>query len=264
MASFFSYHLIFIISLVLTFTYVNAEDPWWSFCNDNKKINSTRISSNIDHILPNLVSHTSVQGYTFLSSGSGNDRVYGLAQCRGDVLNTKECSKCIEKASIQIQKTCPNQADARILYEFCFLRYDTQKFVGELDTSGGLIYFNVENVTEDSAVFEKILGDLTDKATREALDRRNPIGFGKGQIKLSPFETLYTLVQCTRDLSKLACSQCLATAVGNYAGYCKDKKGCRAIYSSCFIRYELYPIFYPVSSVNTTGQNVYSRHLLYP
>ncbi|KAI3964119.1 hypothetical protein MKW92_005230 [Papaver armeniacum] len=247
MASFFSYHLIFTFSLLLIFTYVNAEDPWWSFCNDNKKINSTKVSSNIDHLLPNLVSQTSTQGYISLP-GSGNDRVYGLAQCRGDVLNTKECSK----------------SDARILYEFCFLRYDTSKFVGELDTSNGLIYWNVENVTGDTAVFEKVLGDLTDKATREALDRRNRIGFGKGQIKLSPFETLYTLVQCTRDLSKLACSQCLATAVGNYAGYCKDKKGCRAIYSSCFVRYELYPIFYPVSSVNTTGQNVYSRHLLYP
>ncbi|RZC47238.1 hypothetical protein C5167_040182 [Papaver somniferum] len=74
MASFFTYHLIFIISLLLTFTCVNAEDPWWNFCNDNKKINSTKISSNIDHILPNLVSHTSVQGCTLLSSGSGNDR----------------------------------------------------------------------------------------------------------------------------------------------------------------------------------------------
>ncbi|KAI3987395.1 hypothetical protein MKX01_042399 [Papaver californicum] len=264
MASFFSYHLIFIFSLLLTFTYSNAEDPWWNFCNENKKINSTQISSNIDHILPKLVSQTSTHGYAYLSTGSGNDRVYGQAQCRGDVLNTKECSKCITEASIQIQKTCPNQADARILYEFCFLRYDTQNFIGELDTSSGLIYFNVENVTGDYAAFEKVLGDLTDKVTKEALDRRNRIGFGKGQTKLSPFETLYTLVQCTRDLSKLACSQCLATAVGNYGGFCKDKKGCRAIYSSCFVRYELYPIFYPVNSINTTAQNVYSKHLLHP
>ncbi|KAI3924678.1 hypothetical protein MKW92_009573 [Papaver armeniacum] len=215
MASFFSYHLIFSISLLLTFIYVNAEDPWWSFCNDNKKINNAQISSNIDQILPVLVSQTSNQGYTFLSSGSGDDRVYGQAQCRGDVVNTKECSNCVKEASIQIQKLCPNQADARIIYEY-------------------------------------------------SLDRKNLFGFGKGQTKLSKSETLYSLVQCTRDLSKFACSQCLATAVGNYAGFCKDKKGCRAIYSSCFVRYELYPIFYPVNSINSTDKNVYSRHMLHP
>ncbi|RZC47240.1 hypothetical protein C5167_040180 [Papaver somniferum] len=264
MASFFSYHLIFIISLLLAFTYVNAEDPWWSFCNDNKKINSTKMSSNIDDILPKLVSQTLNQGYTFLSSGSGNDRVYGQAQCRGDVLNTKECSKCVQEASLQIQKTCPDQADARILYEFCFLRYDTHEFIGELDNSNGIIYANVGNVNGDFTTFEKVLGDLTDKITAEALDRKNKIGFAKGQTKLSEFETLYSLVQCTRDLSKFACSQCLATAVGNYAGFCKDKKGCRSIYSSCFVRYELYPIFYPVNSVNSTDKNVYSRHMLHP
>ncbi|KAI3964120.1 hypothetical protein MKW92_005231 [Papaver armeniacum] len=264
MASFFSYHLIFSISLLLTFIYVNAEDPWWSFCNDNKKINNAQVSSNIDQILPVLVSQTSNQGYTFLSSGSGDDRVYGQAQCRGDVLNTKECSNCVKEASIQIQKLCPNQADARIIYEYCFLRYDTHEFIGELDNSNGLIYYNVQNVTGDYAIFEKTLGKLTDKITAEALDRKNLFGFGKGQTKLSKSETLYSLVQCTRDLSKFACSQCLATAVGNYAGFCKDKKGCRAIYTSCFVRYELYPIFYPVNSINSTDKNVYSRHMLHP
>ncbi|MCL7028599.1 hypothetical protein MKW94_013280 [Papaver nudicaule] len=266
MASFSSYHLIFIFSLLLT--YCSAEDPWWSFCNANKKIDNTQISSNIDNILPQLVSQASTRGYTYLSSGSSNDRVYGLAQCRGDVLNTEECSTCIKEASTQIQKLCPNQADARILYEFCFLRYDTHDFAGELDTSNGLIYWNVENVTGDPAAFAKVLGELTDKVVDEALvrltmDRKNRIGYAKGETKLTTFTTLYSLVQCTRDLSKSACSQCLATAIANYDGFCKDKKGCRAVYSSCFVRYELYPIAYPVNSINST-QNVYSRHLLHP
>ncbi|RZC47241.1 hypothetical protein C5167_040183 [Papaver somniferum] len=207
MASSSSYRLIFIFSLLLAFTYVNA----WIFCNDNKKINSTKMSSNIDHILPKLVSQTSVQGYTFLSSGSGNDRVYG-----------------------------------------------------ELDNSNGVVYASVENVTGDDAAFEKIVAEIKYTATTEALDRNIKIEFGKWEMKLSEFETLYTVVQCTRDLSKLACSQCLATAVENFAGFCKDKKGCRAIYSSCFVRYELYPIVYPGNSANSTARNAYSRHMLHP
>ncbi|KAI3854111.1 hypothetical protein MKX03_008876 [Papaver bracteatum] len=219
-----SYRLLFTFSLLLAFTYVNAEDPWWSFCNDNKKINSTQISSNIDDILPKLVSQTSVQGYTFLSFGSGNDR-------------------CIKEATVQIQKLCPNQDDARILYEFCFLRYDTHEFIGELDNSNGVVYASVENVTGDDAVFEKIVAEIKYTTIIQDLDRNARIEFANWEINL-------------------ACSQCLATAVENFARFCKDKKGCRAIYSNCFSQYELYPIVYPASSANSTARNAYSRHML--
>ncbi|KAI3964121.1 hypothetical protein MKW92_005232 [Papaver armeniacum] len=238
MASFFAYHLIFTLSLLRTFTYSTAEDPWWSFCNDNKKINSTKISSNIDDILPKLVSQTSSQGYTFLSSGSGNDRVLQSSSM------PRRCSKHQKNApsvSKKHQSKSKNYVPTKLTREFC----TNSNWI----ISNGIIYANVQNVNGDSTALEKVLGDLTDKIT--------------GQTKLSEFETLYSLVQCTRDLSKFACSQCLATAVGNY-GFCKDKKGCRSIYSSCFVRYELYPIFYPVNSINSTDKNVYSRHMLHP
>lgn len=264
MALLFSYsHLIFLSSFLLIHTYcIIAEDPSWKFCNDNKKINNTQMSSNINQILPKLVTQTSLNGYTTLSYGTGTNTIYGLAQCRGDVLNTNECSNCIKEASIQIQKLCPNQADSRIVFEFCLLRYDSHDFIGELDNSNGIVYYNVQNVESDYKVFEKELGSLMDKITQEALD--SEIRFGKGNTKLSPFITLYALVQCSRDLSKLSCAQCLAIGIGNFGGACKDKKGCRSIYSSCYVRYELYPIFYPALLNNTVADNTYSRFVLRP
>ncbi|RVW34336.1 Cysteine-rich repeat secretory protein 55 [Vitis vinifera] len=73
-------------------------------------------------------------------------------------------------------------------------------------------------------------------------------GLGKGQTKLTPFVTLYALVQCTRDLSPLSCAQCLAIAVGNFSDFCYNMKGCRVLYSSCYARYELYPVSFRLGS----------------
>ncbi|PQQ13797.1 hypothetical protein Pyn_00041 [Prunus yedoensis var. nudiflora] len=88
--------------------------------------------------------------------------------------------------------------------------------------------------------FNKELGALVDKIEAQAVVPKNG-GLGKGETKLSPFLTLYALVQCTRDLSQLDCSQCLAIAVGNFPTFCDNRKGCRVLYSSCYVRYELYP-----------------------
>jgi hypothetical protein len=217
------------------------------FCNkDNNISKSSQISANIDALLAQLVSNTASTGFFTSSYGKGQAQVYGLAQCRGDVVGSKDCSSCIQDAAKQIRQRCPNQADATIWYDFCFLRYSNKSFIGEVDTSYGIIFYNTGNVT-DPKKFTKELGALVDDIKAQALEPKN-VGFGKGETKLSPLVTLYAFVQCTRDLSKLDCSQCLAIAVENYETICGDRKGCRVLYGSCYVRYELYPIFYPVGS----------------
>lgn len=64
-------------------------------------------------------------------------------------------------------------------------------------------------------------------------------GLGKGKSALSPFVTLYALVQCTKDLFEISCAhhQCLAIAVNNFPIFCSNRKGCRVLYSSCYVRY---------------------------
>ncbi|ONH92729.1 hypothetical protein PRUPE_8G192200, partial [Prunus persica] len=218
-----------------------SQDPLGDFCNeDSTKIsNASQISANIDTLLAQLVPKTASLGFFATSYGKGQDRVFGLAQCRGDVVGSKDCSSCIQDAAKQIRKRCPDQADARIWYDYCFLRASL----------GGILYGNVDNVTDPES-FNKELGALVDKIEEQAVVPKNG-GLGKGETKLSPFLTLYALVQCTRDLSQLDCSQCLAIAVGNFGTFCDNRKGCRVLYSSCYVRYELYPFFFPLDSNNT-------------
>ncbi|GKU88814.1 hypothetical protein SLEP1_g3032 [Rubroshorea leprosula] len=192
-----------------------AADPLGQFCNEDTNIGSnSKISANIDNLLAEVVTKAASTAYIATSYGNDPDKVYGLAQCRGDV-SSKDCYSCIQDAR---QSKSVNVVLTRLMQGYDFNRQ---------------------------------LGDLMDKIRSEAVMPENE-GLGKGKTKLSPFVTLYALVQCTRDLSQIDCAQCLAIAVGNFPNFCNNRKGCRVLYSSCYVRYELYPFFFPIDSNNTS------------
>ncbi|KAJ0547775.1 putative Gnk2-like domain-containing protein [Helianthus annuus] len=216
----FSHYYLLIFALCILYV-ESADDPSAQLCNENSNITTPEITKNIDSLLTKLVQATS--------------------QCRGDVPND-ECTSCIQNAAKEIKTLCPNRVDARLWYEYCFIRYNTKNFFGKVDTGYGVLYANVENVT-DPETFNEALGALMYRTNLLAAAPGSK-GVGTGETKLSDFVTLYALSQCTRDLSPLLCRQCLAIALGQT--FCANKKGCRVIYSSCNIRYELYPFFFPL------------------
>lgn len=245
------FHHVLLLVILCSFTAESA-DLWGQYCNDNSKISSPQQKANIDNLLAGLVSSTILNGFSTSSYGKAKNKIYGLAQCRGDVtVSSKDCSSCIQDAAKEIRKLCPNQTDARIWYDYCFLRYDTNKFFGQVDTSVGIFFYNVQDVTDPDTFNEK-LGTLSDKISSEAVMPGNK-GLGRGKKELSPSLTLYELAQCTRDLSQLSCAQCLSTAIGNFSNFCNNKQGCRVLYSSCIARYELYPFFFPLDQQETLG-----------
>ncbi|KAL4596862.1 hypothetical protein ACB092_12G194300 [Castanea dentata] len=213
-----SINLNYKILLLLALCICNAEseEPSGQSCNTDTNIGSgSQISANIYRLLAELVSKATSNGFIATSYGKNQDQVFGLGQCTGDVSRT-DCSSCIQDAAKQIHQRCPNQANARIWYDHCFLQ----------------------------------LGTLMDQIRAQAVETKNE-GLGKGETKLSSFVTLYALVQCTRDLSQIDyCAQCLVIAVGNFEKFCEDWIGCRVLYSSCYARYELYPFFFPLDSTS--------------
>nr|GMD20183.1 cysteine-rich repeat secretory protein 55-like [Ipomoea batatas] len=277
-------HLLLLASFCCTIFTAQSTDPSGLFCNTASKNLNSQTSTNILKLLTNLVPAASKAGYATAAYGGSGNKIYGLGQCRGDV-SSKDCSSCIQEAAKEIRKRCPDRVDARIWYEYCFLRYTDEEFFGEVDTGYGILYANVANVTVPirarllaslgpglkarderthrwpciflrvqallalphlASSFNKKLGNLVDGISKEAVVPENR-GLGKGKTKLSDFLTLYALVQCTRDLSPVNCAQCLAIAVGNnFPGFCNEKKGCRVLYSSCYVRYELYPFYFPL------------------
>ncbi|XP_076917508.1 cysteine-rich repeat secretory protein 55-like [Bidens hawaiensis] len=254
--SFNNHNYLLIFSLCIL--YVESADPSAQLCNQNSNTTNPEITKNIDSILTTLVQATSKSGYIITSSGSGKSQVFGLAQCRQDVPN-EECSTCVQTAAKEIKTICPDRVDARIWYEYCWIRYNTENFLGQVDTGYGTFYYNVENVT-DPKTFNNALGTLMSRINKLASAPGNK-GNAKDQTKLSDFVTLYALSQCTQDLSQLSCQQCLAIAVGNFPTYCDRKKGCRIIYSSCYVRYELYPFYFPLDKTLALQSSLMTNYL---
>ncbi|XP_077234565.1 cysteine-rich repeat secretory protein 55-like [Tasmannia lanceolata] len=248
--------LFFLFSLTLC-----SADPIGQFCNNQKNLSSSQTSANVDRLLAELATTTALNSFSTASYGRGPNKVYGLAQCRGDV-SPNDCSTCITGAVRQIRQRCPNQADARIWYDYCFLCYNTEDFFDQLDTGFGIFLYNVADVT-DGEVFERELGALMDRIRPQALMPMNR-ALGKGETKVSPFVTIYGLVQCTRDLSQLSCAQCLAIAIAKFPSFCQYKEGCQVIYSSCNVRYEIYPFFFPLDPSKKVVAGTFYKSVVYP
>ncbi|KAK1288079.1 Cysteine-rich repeat secretory protein 55 [Acorus calamus] len=242
-------HQLLLLLLLLIIPFSHSQDPLGNYC--NKPITTTTTSANIERTLTELSTKAPQKSFATSIIGKGAAKVYGLAQCRQDV-SANACQSCVNNATKNLRNLCPNESDGRIWYDYCFVRYNTQNFIGELDTGYGIFYYNTENVTDPKA-FDKRLGALMDDVEAQAVKPGNR-GLGKGEAKVSPFVTVYGLVQCTQDLEPLLCAQCAATAVGTvFPEYCLHRKGCRVLYSSCYVRYEIYPFFFPVETPGTSA-----------
>ena len=126
------------------------------------------------------------------------------------------------------------------------MRYENADFVGQADTDAGVILVNVQ-AADNAKAFEKAVAKAVGKATAQA-SAAGSAGLGRGrEDQYTPFVTVYGLAQCTRDLAPLACAQCLSTAVSRFGGYCGARQGCQINYSSCRVRYEIYPFYFPLA-----------------
>jgi len=72
-----------------------ADDPLGEFCNTNSNISTGgKISANIDKLLAELALKTPSTGFAATTYGKDQDKVYALAQCKGDV-SAQDCSNSI-------------------------------------------------------------------------------------------------------------------------------------------------------------------------
>ncbi|GAB4841486.1 hypothetical protein Ancab_022202 [Ancistrocladus abbreviatus] len=231
---------------MLFFSYCSA-DLIGQYCTGKYTTDKSETSKNIYKLLTTVAQNIDTNPFIATTIGKG-------------YASSTDCSSCIHNATKQIRQLCDDRLDARVWYEYCFLRYSNEDFFGKVDTSWSVLLRNVESVTNPKS-FNKALGKLFDKVDTEAVKPGSP-GYAEGETKLPPFITLYAFAQCTRDLSKLDCAQCLATAIGNFQGFCIDSKGCQVFYSTCYVRYEEYPFFSPSASQKVQVQS--RKALIYP
>ncbi|EHA8591241.1 cysteine-rich receptor-like protein kinase 10 [Cocos nucifera] len=215
----------------------------------NYTANST-YETNLNLLLPDLVSNASLfGGYSSVMIGQFPNQTYGLALCRGDV-NASLCHSCLETASQDILQLCPYKIEAIVWYDDCLLHYSNLWSLGTTGDSEEILMYNINNITTDRPLFEKLVDELlsaiTDRAANNATMR-----FATGEVNSTEteFPTIYGLVQCTPDLWSSACRQCLQGITDPQPSLFQGKQGARVLGLHCNYRYEIYKFYVGESMV---------------
>jgi hypothetical protein len=241
---FFSLPIVFLSMLTflnLITTHVAAQTYLYHFCENTQNMS---YSSNINSVLFTLSSNAN-GNIEFNSTTAGETTsypVYGLFLCSGDV-TAEICRKCVVKAFAQLATQCSGEKVAVTCYEECIVRYSNEPILSTVAESPGFYMWNTQNITEQDR-FNRLVNTTMTELAREASSF--PIGvkkFGFKEVNFSDTQNLYSLVQCTPDLSSTDCNSCLQEAINRLPICCGGKQGGRVLFPSCIIRYELYQFY---------------------
>ncbi|KAG8063625.1 hypothetical protein GUJ93_ZPchr0003g18372 [Zizania palustris] len=124
--------LLVLVSLALLPLGMAMMDPIGVYCTGAVYAKGSKGFANINSVVSDLAARGSVTGFATSSVGKGNNVIYGLAQCRGDVPDS-DCAARLAGAASQIATSCNYPSDARIWYDYCFMRYKNEDFIGQMD-----------------------------------------------------------------------------------------------------------------------------------
>ncbi|KAI9124297.1 hypothetical protein K1719_005597 [Acacia pycnantha] len=151
------------------------------------------------------------------------DAVYGEYMCRGDV-PMELCQNCVQDATNRIASECPYNREAIIWYDQCSVRYSDRNFFSTLHQLPNVTSFYTFDdcariSTPMSCKMNQLTGFLFPRILESELNLtlNNAVveaetsnkRFATKEAKLTSPGWLYTLVQCTPDLSPQFCSKCL-------------------------------------------------------
>lgn len=237
----FGYFIVHLVSLTI------AQPPPFLYFRCQNDVGNYTTNSNFDRNLRSLLSSLDLntqidRGFYNISVGQpGPEQVNAIALCRGDV-DVNECRSCIGIAVDKILQVCPNQKEAIVFYINCTLRYSNRSIFGVMEDRPLSSLYNMHNVT-DVDQFNRSLLTLVRRLRSTAASGNSLRKFATGTELIAGFRTLYGLIQCTPDLSKQQCENCLAGAFREIAVCCGGKQGAIIITPRCNIRFEVYPFF---------------------
>jgi hypothetical protein len=209
--------------------------------------NST-YQANLKHLLAYLSSNaTSNLEFYNASAGNSVDTVYGLFLCRGDV-PAEACRDCVSVATKEVVGRCPEGKMAVAWYDVCMLRYSNRYIFSTMVPDPTAYYWSTENVLGANRFDELVMATMNDLATGISNVGSGAKNFGTKEAKFTMSQTLYTLVQCTPDLSGHDCNRCLQIAMTNLPGCCSGKTMARVLFPSCYLWYDVYPFYLTVNT----------------
>ncbi|WJX87353.1 hypothetical protein P8452_69557 [Trifolium repens] len=227
--------LSFIILHIFFLTLTNAQSPFYviSFCqNSTEETDITSYRSNVNNVLSWINSNSAagtVSNQTVVRSSKKDDDVYGYYDCRGDITGSF-CKFCLSTAVKDIAQRCPNGVTAMIWYDICIVGYSNQYFPGKVTLTPSWNFTGSKNVTDSTDLGKAVnyMRNLIGKVTKLANNH-----WAVGEFNWSDNEKSYAWVQCSRDISKDGCKQCLETMLNKVPKCCGTKVKWAVMCPSC-------------------------------
>ena len=150
---------------------------------------------------------------------------------------------------IRLRRICQRYKSRIIWYDQCLLEITSYDFFGKINYDNNFCMSNVKKLG-DKFTFTSVCNTLMDNNTTLATSNvhyTEPTAlFYVGETRFKG-DTLYGMVQCTRDLSPHAWQECIVFKI---ARMITRSEICRQEARSCTFRFEFYPfITKPVQNI---------------
>nr|CAB3500000.1 unnamed protein product [Digitaria exilis] len=205
------------------------------------------VCDNVKQIATFLPQNTSSSPLHFATTtfGQAPDVVYALALCRGDILNDTVCGNCVADRFDQCYAGYYYYGDT------CMLVYSVNDILAPYNTTAAngndaFTRWNEKNIPGDAGEVQLIVGlkqELLVETVKKAA-AAEPRRFATGVMDSgTTFPPVYSLAQCTPDLSGSDCLACLQRLLGMVNSTMELRMGAQIHVIRCYFRYETY-VFY--------------------
>ncbi|PRQ31244.1 putative protein kinase RLK-Pelle-DLSV family [Rosa chinensis] len=211
----------------------------WRCADFGNYINGSIFQQNLISLLSSFSNTSQNQdnyGFQNSSLGQGSNKVNAIALCRGD-LGLEDCRSCLNYSTQSLMRNCSYKTEAILWAEPCMVRY-SQDLIFGIEDEDPVGYLPSPNNASNEQAFRLVLNPLLEILSDKAASGDSRKKYAAGHATVLGYETIYAHAQCTPDIDKVNCSNCLKNCISALPACCSGKSGARVLKPSCNIRFE--------------------------
>ncbi|XP_021719481.1 putative cysteine-rich repeat secretory protein 5 [Chenopodium quinoa] len=205
---------------------------------DSELVNPNYLN-NVDSLLSNLISESSLGFFNTSTGDVGSNRAYGFYLCRGD-LSAKKCNNCLKDVRKYVLDRRPLESYSNGIA----FNTDLQCVVHYANNSRSFVYrenttFTGDGFGDDLAHNQQynttLMSTLQELAREAEYGNWTKANFATKVIDVTGSqEKIYVLVQCTPDISAMNCSNCISSL---YSSFRPVAIGGRVLGYNCLMKF---------------------------